>query len=51
MRILIVLLAIAWASPTLAAHKKHRSKDRDEHYQFVICSSDNPRRCLVLSDE
>ena len=30
MRILIVLLAIAWASPTLAAHKKHRSKDRDE---------------------
>ena len=51
MRVLIVLLAIAWASPVLAAHKKHRPKDRDEHYQFVICSSDTPRRCLVLTDE
>ena len=51
MKTLIALLAISWAAPALAAHKKHRSKDRDEHYQFVICSSDTPRRCLVLTDE
>jgi hypothetical protein len=51
MRILIVLLAIAWTVPALAAHKKHRAKDRDQHYQFIICSSDTPRRCLVLTDE
>jgi hypothetical protein len=51
MRILIVALCLAWAAPAVAAHKKHRNKDRDEHYQFVICSSDTPRRCLVLTDE
>jgi hypothetical protein len=51
MKMLIVLLCLAFTAPALAAHKKHRSKDRDEHYQFIICSNDTPRRCLVLTDE
>jgi hypothetical protein len=50
--IMIVLaFVIVSASPAFAAHKKHRSNSKDrEHYEFIICQ-DNPRRCLVLTDE